>query len=86
MTGFKIQLQGGRSPDVRVELATLDVAEELRIATPERIRREVSQRLGRQVSWNTVAKYLHKAARDGKLEQRTLSKRQRKMVVFFCVE
>lgn len=86
MTGLKIQLQGGRPPDVRVELATLDVAEELRIATPERIRREVSQRLGRQVSWNTVAKYLNKAARDGKLEQRTLSKRRRKMVVFFRAE
>ena len=33
MTGLRIQLRGGRPPDVRVDLATLDVAEELRIAT-----------------------------------------------------
>lgn len=83
---MKLTLAVGRPPDVQVELATLEAARRLRLATPERIRREVSEVMGREVSWNTVAKYLERAVRNGKLQKRVLSQQERCMVAYYAPE
>lgn len=83
MSELKITLSPGRPPDVKIEHAVIRAVEELELATPEAIRRKASDLVGRQVSWNTVVKYLKKAQTDGKLGKRVLSNQKRHMTAFF---
>jgi predicted transcriptional regulator len=60
----------GRTPYrhffVAILLGVLDVHLPLNV---EAIRRMVSTKLGKEVSWNTVKKYLEELAEEGKVEK-----------------
>jgi hypothetical protein len=58
-----VELRPGRPRDNEIEDAVLLAIKELEIATCEKVKRHVSQMLGKSVSWNTVKKYLEELRR-----------------------
>jgi len=72
----------GRPRDAEIRGAVIDAVRALEVGTPERIRQEVSSKLNRAVSWNTIKKCLDEACIEGVSVKRVLSSRKRQMTVF----
>lgn len=77
-----VRLERGRQKDRELTRSILFALEQLRMAYPEHVRREVSRQLNRQISWNTVKAHLEDLVGEGLANKLIVSKNEREIAVY----
>ena len=81
MADVEIRLTPGRPKDLRVRHEVLRAVEELQCANIETIRREVSKRLERDVSWPTVNGHLEDLQKQKRVKKHVFARYKTKSTV-----
>jgi hypothetical protein len=72
----------GRPKDFRVREFIVEVMDNGLVSTRESLRVEVSRRLGRFVSWNTIDSHLSDLVGDGMIVRQAFERRSRPIVLY----
>jgi predicted ArsR family transcriptional regulator len=72
----------GRPKDMEIRGAIVQLFEEGSGYTRESLRVEISAKLGRCVSWNTIENHLNDLVNGGMITKQTFERKQRPIVLF----
>ena len=82
---FVIEVGPGRQKSVDVKRAIIPSLQDLKMANPEAVTREVSRALGRSISRITVFKYLEELAQEKQIKKHIISKGERKTISIYSL-